>query len=95
VAIAVDTSVPVVVAAEVVGRPSATFLRLAAWAADVLPTPGTYAGCVGTSEGDVPCTVRIVDDRGSVWCQPRAPLPLVVSGQGVSVTVFAGSGSGR
>jgi hypothetical protein len=57
VAIAVDASASVVVAAEVVGRPSATFLRLAASVADVLP--------------------------------------LVVPGQGVWVTVFAGSGSGR
>jgi hypothetical protein len=87
-AIAVDISREVVFAAEVVARPSATFLRLSAFAGDTLPSAGSYSGYVATGAGNVPCAVRVLDDRGSVWCQPRGPLPAPAVGQGVWVAVF-------
>jgi len=82
-------------AAEVVARSSATFLRLVALAPAGLPAPGSYTGCIETSGGSAPCAVRVLDDRATVWCQPRAALPPATPGQGAQVTVFADLGSGR
>jgi hypothetical protein len=82
-------------AAEVVARSSATFLRLAALAPAGLPVPGSYAGHIETSGGSAPCAVRVLDDRATVWCQPRAAFPPAAPGQGARVTVFANPGSGR
>jgi hypothetical protein len=63
--VAVDTVRDVVFAAEVVGRPSATFLRPTRWPADAMPTPGAYAGRISTSPGRVPCAVRVLADPRS------------------------------
>jgi|tagenome__1003787_1003787.scaffolds.fasta_scaffold16486005_2 hypothetical protein len=87
--IAVDIRHEVVFAAEVVARPSATFVRLSAYPGDTLPPAGSYAGRVRTDAGDVPCALRVLDDRRSVWCQPRGPLPGPAVGQGMRVAVFA------
>lgn len=94
-AIVTDTSRDAAFAARVVGRPSATFLRLAARASHGLPGPGSYAGRVHTSMGCAPCALRVRDDGATVWCQPRAPLPPAAPGQAVQVTVLPHPESGR
>jgi len=94
-AIAVDTSGHAAFAARVVGRPSATFLRLAARASQALPAPGSYAGRVDTSVGRAPCALRVLHDGATVWCQPRGPLPPAAPEELARVTVFSDPESGR
>ncbi|HWI74043.1 MAG TPA: hypothetical protein VNT55_18935 [Baekduia sp.] len=90
-AIAVDSSNHMSFAAELVGRPSATFLRLEAYSSMAAPAPGVYVGTVQGSAGAVPCAITILADGVTVWCQPRAPLPPVAVGQGVRLTASVDS----
>jgi hypothetical protein len=88
-AIAIETSREITFAAELTARSSATFLRLSPFAADAVPEPGSYAGCIYTPAGTAPCAIRVLEDGVSVWCQPRGPMPRLSVGQGMWITVFA------